>query len=120
MEGMISTLKVNYANMLSAAKKGFINATDLADYLTRKGMPFRDAYRITGEIVADASAKGETLDTLPLDYYKGRSSLFDADLYESIDLETCVRARISEGGTGPESVKKQIAHLKEFIENEHK
>lgn len=120
MEGMISTMKVNYANMLSAAKKGFINATDLADYLTRKGMPFRDAYRITGEIVAEAAMRGETLDTLPLEYYKGRSDFFEDDLYEAIELETCVRARVSEGGTGPESVKKQIEYFKEFIENERK
>lgn len=115
MAGMISTMTVHEDKMLLAAKQGFINATDLADYLTRKGMPFRDAYKLTGGIVADAIEKGETLDSLSFDYYKKLSPLFEEDLFDAIDLTTCIRTRISEGSTGYESLNKQIAYVKEFL-----
>ena len=114
---MVRTMKVKRENMYAAAQKGFINATDLADYLTKRGMPFRTAYKITGGIVADCIKKGEVLDTLPLEEYKKYSELFDSDVYGEISLENCVAKRISEGGTGPESVMAQIKLAEEFIEN---
>ncbi len=112
---MVKTMKVKRENMYAAAQRGFINATDLADYLTKRGMPFRTAYKITGGIVADCIKNGQVLDTLPLEEYKKYSELFDSDLYEEISLETCVSKRISEGGTGPHSVEAQIKLAEDFI-----
>ena len=112
---MIRTMKVKSENMYRAAQKGFINATDLADYLTKKGMPFRSAYKAVGEIVALCIKENTVLDELPLDTYKSYSPLFEEDLYKEISLETCVAKRISEGSTGPESVKRQIELTEEFI-----
>jgi argininosuccinate lyase len=112
-EGMVATMQANKENMLRAAQKGFINATDLADYLVKKGMPFRSAYKISGELVAECIDRGCVLETLPLESYKAKSDLFDADIYETIDLEVCVNKRISEGGTCVSSVEKQI----EFVRN---
>ena len=114
---MIATMKPLKENMLAAAKRGFINATDLADYLTKKGMPFRSAYKITGQIVAECIEKGVTLDELSIEEYKAHSDSFESDLYEEISLTTCVEKRISEGGTGYESVKKQIAIVDSFLAN---
>ncbi len=107
--GMISTMTVLKDNMKAAAQKGFINATDLADYLVKKGMPFRSAYKISGAIVADCIANGLVLETYPIEKYKAASELFDEDVYGEISLETCVAKRISEGGTSVASVEKQIA-----------
>ncbi len=107
--GMISTMTVLADNMKAAAQKGFINATDLADYLVKKGMPFRSAYKISGAIVADCIANGLVLETYPIGKYKAASELFEEDVYEEIRLETCVAKRISEGGTSVASVEKQIA-----------
>ena len=112
---MISTMKVHEAQMLLAAQKGFINATDLADYLVRKGLPFRTAYKISGSIVSRCIQDGAVLESLPLAVYREYSDLFDHDLYEAIDLRTCVEARISEGGTGPASVAKQISAVRAFL-----
>lgn len=109
---MLSEMKVNAENMLKAAKGGFINATDMADYLVRKGMPFRDAYHVSGSIVGECIKNGVTLDEVPIEKLKEYSQLFDEDVYEAIDLMTCVKKRISEGGTGPDSVAAQIAYLK--------
>ena len=105
---MINGMKVLKENMHIAAQKGFINATDLADYLVKKGLPFRSAYKISGTIVGDCIASGKVLESLTLEEYKKYSELFDSDLYEAISLETCVNKRISEGGTSPKSVEKQI------------
>ena len=113
---MIATMKVNRAAMYEAAQRGFINATDLADYLVKKGMPFRAAYKLVGKLVADCIAQGLVLESLPLAEYQARSSLFEADLYEAIKLETCVARRVSEGGTGAQSVRAQIAFLKQWLE----
>ena len=110
--GMIETLKANTANMKRAAQKGFINATDLADYLVKKGMPFRTAYKISGTLVALCIQNNTVLEELPLDTYRGYSDLFDEDLYDHIDLVTCVEKRISEGGTSTASVKAQINWVK--------
>lgn len=113
---MISTMKVLKENMRNAAARGFINATDCADYLVKKGMPFRDAYKITGTLVAQCIEKGLTLETLPLDDYKAMTGLFDEDVYQAINLETCVRERKSEGGPSPEAVKEQIVIAKKALE----
>ncbi|MBR3966263.1 MAG: argininosuccinate lyase [Clostridia bacterium] len=114
-DGMISTMKAIPENMKKAAQGGFINATDLADYLVKKGLPFRSAYKISGSIVAHCIAEKTVLEELPLEVYKSFSELFEADLYDEISLETCVRKRISEGGTSVESVEAQIKFVKEKI-----
>ena len=113
--GMISTMNVLKDNMATAAKKGFINATDLADYLVKKGMPFRSAYKISGSLVAKCIAENKVLEDLTLDEYKEFSEIFEDDLYGDIDLLTCVEKRISEGGTSPASVEKQIEYVKEAL-----
>ena len=112
---MLETMKVLDKNMYAAAQKGFINATDLADYLVKKGMPFRTAYKHVGEIVAYCIKNGLVLETLPIEKYKEFDGLFDSDLYSEISLETCVSKRISAGGTGEASVNEQIKYLTEFI-----
>ena len=116
---MIRTMKVKSENMYLAAQRGFINATDLADYLTKRGMPFRTAYKTVGSIVSDCIAAGKVLEDLSLEAYKAYSELFDQDLYEEISLKTCVSKRISEGATGFASVEKQIKDFKIFL-NEKK
>ena len=113
---MLASLKTHKDAMYQAAQRGFINATDLADYLTRKGMPFRTAYKLTGRLVADCVAKGQVLENIPLEYYQALSPLFGADVYEAIDLHTCVERRTSEGGTGRASVLSQIAYLRSLPE----
>ena len=112
---MIATMRVNRENMYKAAQGGFINATDLADYLVRKGLPFRSAYKIVGQIVAECIAKKTVLDELPLEAYKAHSELFDNDLYHDISLETCVEKRISAGGTCIASVNAQLKAIREFL-----
>ena len=113
--GMIATLKANTQNMKRAAQTGFINATDLADYLVKKGMPFRSAYKIAGQLVALCIEKNTVLEELPLSTYKEYSPLFDEDLYGEIDLAACVEKRISEGGTSVASVEAQIAYVQEVL-----
>ena len=113
--GMIATLTANRENMLKAAQKGFINATDLADYLVKKGMPFRSAYKISGQLVALCIRENTVLEELSLDVYKSYSPLFEQDLYPEIDLKTCVEKRISQGGTSVASVQAQIAYVKEIL-----
>jgi len=113
--GMIATMTANCENMKSAAQRGFINATDLADYLVRKGMPFRSAYKISGALVAYCIQNGTVLEDLPLETYREYSDLFDEELYPAIDLMNCVERRISEGGTSVDSVKKQIEFVKKNL-----
>ena len=115
---MIETMTVIKENMRNAAAKGFINATDCADYLVKKGMPFRDAYKITGTLVAECINKGLTLETLPLEEYKKLSELFDEDVYKAISLEECVNQRKSFGGPAPEAVAEQIKSVRKILENE--
>ena len=105
---MLDTMKTLPANMRRAAAKGFINATDCADYLTKKGMPFRDAYKLTGCMVSDCISKDKTLEELTLDEFKGYSALFENDIYDAIDLIKCCEGRTSYGGPSEASVKKQI------------
>ena len=113
--GMLSTLTARTENMKRAAQRGFINATDLADYLVKKGMPFRSAYKVSGALVAHCIANNTVLEELPLEFYKTQSDLFGADVYEAIDLKTCVEKRISVGGTSVASVKAQIAYVKDEL-----
>ena len=112
---MLATMKVNGKNTYRAAQKGFINATDLADYLVKKGMPFRAAYKIVGTIVAECIEKDCVLDNFPLSEYQKHSDLFAEDLYGEISLETCVNKRLSKGGASPQSVREQIAALKKVL-----
>ena len=109
---MVVVYQVKKDNMRRAASGGFINATDLADYLVGKGMPFRTAYKISGALVAHCIAVGTTLEELPLSKYLEYSELFDAGVYDAIDLDACVRRRVSEGGTSPESVRAQVASMR--------
>ena len=112
---MIATMRVIKENTYKAAQKGFINATDLADYLTKKGMPFRTAYKIVGQIVAECITKDLVLDTFPLEDYQKYSPLFGDDLYTEISLETCVSKRNSAGGASAASVRAQVAHVRELL-----
>jgi argininosuccinate lyase len=114
---MIRTMKVKSENMYRAAQKGFINATDLADYLTKKGMPFRSAYKVTGSIVSDCIRRGIVLEDMAIDEYKNYSELFSDDLYEEISLKTCVAKRISEGATGYKSVEIQLEGFNQFLKD---
>ena len=115
---MLATMRVLPDNMRKAAGKGFINATDLADYLVKKGMPFRTAYKKVGEIVAYCIDNGLILETVPMEKYKELDPLFDNDLYNEISLDTCVEKRISAGGTGAASVEKQLEYITEFLAND--
>jgi argininosuccinate lyase len=115
---MVATMTANTANMRLAAQKGFINATDLADYLVKKGLPFRSAYKISGQLVALCIRENTVLEDLPLDTYQQYSDLFDTDLYEAIDLMVCVEKRISKGGTSVASVEAQINYVKEVLAND--
>ena len=108
-------MKVNAKNTYLAAQKGFINATDLADYLTKRGIPFRSAYKIVGTIVGKCVKENITLDEVSLDEYKTYSDIFDTDLYDEISLETCVRKRISKGSTGYDSVNEQINYVEGLL-----
>ncbi len=113
--GMVRTMSVRADNMKRAAQTGFINATDLADYLVKKGLPFRSAYKISGQIVARCIADGLVLETMPLAVYKEYSDLFEEDVFTEIALDTCVEKRISEGGTSVGSVEAQIQYVKEKL-----
>ena len=108
---MLETMKSRPDNMKKAAQGGFINATDLADYLVKKGMPFRSAYKISGQLIAACIRSGCVLEELPLEEYRRYSDLFEADLYEEIDLLTCVQKRISMGGTCVASVEQQLRYV---------
>ena len=111
--GMISSVQVLPENMKKAAQGGFINATDLADYLVRKGLPFRDAYKISGQIVSDCISRQLVLEKYPLEDYQKHSPLFEEDVYQAIDLLTCVETRISAGGPSKDSLQKQITYVRE-------
>ncbi len=112
---MLATMRVNKENMRAAAAKGFINATDCADYLVKKGLPFRDAYKITGTLVARCIELNTTLEVLPLEEYKKLCDTFENDVYEAISLDTCVNMRKVPGGPAPESVMMQIEYIRAFF-----
>ena len=112
---MVDTMTVLPQNMRTAASKGFLNATDCADYLTKKGMPFRDAYKISGKLVYLCTEKNCTLEDLSLTELKKLSPLFAPDVYEAIRLDTCVSQRKSYGGPAVEQTSMQIAAIETFI-----
>ena len=110
--GMIATMTVHTDTMRQAAQTGFLNATDLADYLVGKGLPFRTAYKISGEIVSYCIQNGALLENLPIETYHQFSDRFDTDVYAAVDLDACVRRRTSAGGTSVSSVEEQIAYIR--------
>ena len=112
---MVDTLTVRPRDMAKAAAGGFINATDCADYLVKKGLPFREAYMIVGRLVNLCIKTGDTLDTLTLRDFRAISGLFDTDVYQALALKTCVNGRKVYGGPAKESVEKQIALIEEFV-----
>ena len=114
---MFRTMTVLKGNMRKAAAKGFINATDCADYLVKKGMPFRDAYKITGTLVARCIELDTTLEDLDIKEYRKLIDVFDEDVYKAINLETCVMQRNVDGGPAPEAVARQIEQLKAELRN---
>ena len=114
---MFRTMTVLKGNMRKAAAKGFINATDCADYLVKKGMPFRDAYKITGTLVARCIELDTTLEDLDIKEYRKLTDVFDEDVYKAINLETCVMQRNVDGGPAPEAVARQIEQLKAELRN---
>ncbi len=115
---MLETMKVLPDNMRAAAAKGFINATDCADYLVGKGLPFRDAYKAAGELVALCIDKGLTLETLPLEEYQTICGLFDTGVYDAISLSACVSRRTVDGGPAPQCVMKEAAALEAWLKQE--
>ena len=112
---MLATMRTLPANMRRAAAKGFINATDCADYLTKKGMPFRDAYKLTGSMVSACIAAEKTLEELTLKEFKAYSPLFEKDVYDAIDLVKCCEGRKSYGGPAAMSVNRQIADAEAIL-----
>ena len=112
---MLETMKVLPQNMRKAAAGGFINATDCADYLVKKGLPFRDAYKATGELVAKCIEMNLTLETLPLEEYKKISDIFDEGVYEAIGLEKCAYERSPIGGPSPDNVRTEVERVKEMV-----
>ena len=112
---MVDTLTVRPRDMAKAAAGGFINATDCADYLVKKGLPFREAYMIVGRLVNLCIRTGDTLDTLTLKDFRAVSGLFDVDVYNALALRTCVNGRKVYGGPARESVEKQISLIETFV-----
>lgn len=112
---MLATAHALPKNMRDAAGKGFINATDCADYLTKKGMPFRDAYRVIGALVSYCQDQGKVLETLSMEEYKQASDLFEDDIFEEISLDTCVKKRMVVGGPAPAIVKAHIVRVQEKL-----
>ena len=119
MAGMLPGMKARRDNMRRAASEGFINATDLADYLVAKGLPFRSAYKISGALVGKCIREGKTLETLSLAEYREASPLIEDDVYTHIDLGVCVQKRTSAGGTGVQSVERQIGAVRSRLEQDY-
>jgi len=112
---MLDTLVLREKTMRKAASGGFINATDCADYLVKKGLPFRDAYGIVGRLVNMCIQTGENLETLTLKDFRAISGAFDEDVYKALELKTCVNGRKVFGGPAREAVEEQIARIKAFV-----
>lgn len=115
---MVDVMEVNEQNMYESAKQGYVNATDLADYLVVKGMPFRDAYNVSGKVVSYCIGRGCALEELPLEEFKQFSPLIDADVHQRLSLHTCVERRNSAGGTSCASVRQQIEYIRNVIDNQ--
>lgn len=116
---MIQKMKINAKRTYQAASNGFSSATDMADYLVKKGMPFRDAHRVVGQTVRYCADNEKTFNDLTLEEFKAQSDLFEDDIFEAISLEECVNARRSYGGTSPEAVKVQMEHAAAFLDKAH-
>ncbi len=114
---MVETMTVNKDNMYNAAKKGFMNATDAADWLVKQGVPFRDAHAVIGQLVLYSINNNKSLDELTLDEYKAVSDVFTEDIYNAISLETCVNTRVVDGGPSEKYIKKLIEINKNAIDN---
>lgn len=112
---MVDVMIVNKEAMYESATKGYVNATDLADYLVTKGMPFRDAYNVSGKVVSYCLGRGCALEELPIEEYKMFSELVEEDVHDRLSLRTCVERRNSAGGTSPASVRKQIEYIRSVI-----
>jgi argininosuccinate lyase len=112
---MVDVMEVNEERMYESAKQGYINATDLADYLVVKGMPFRDAYNVSGRTVSYCLGKGCPLEDLSLEEFRQFSNMIDEDIYKRLELKTCVERRNSAGGTSPESLRRQIDYIRSVI-----
>ena len=115
MEKMLQTAVFNADKMLASTKSGYLNATDLADYLTQKGIPFRDAYKLSGEIVSYCISEGKTIEELTLAELKNFNNLFEQDIYKAIDIKEIVNKRNSAGGTAPQAVKESLEKLKKRL-----
>ena len=114
--GMIDTMKFNKSAMESSAKNGFTNATDAADYLVNRGVPFRDAHGIIGQLVLLCIDKEISLDELPLDEYRKISSVFDEDVYEAISMKTCVEKRNTIGAPGEKAMQQIITANARYLQ----
>ena len=114
--GMLSTMKLRKGRMLDGAKGGFTNATDVADYLVKKGLPFRDAHAVVGKMVAYCLDKDTVIDALTMDEFKTFSDIFENDVYDAISLETCVNMRKIVGGPAKETMSKIIEQYKNNLE----
>ena len=114
-EGMVATMKVNSESMRKGASGGFTNATDGADYLVKKGMPFRDAHAVIGKLVFYAISQDKSLEELTLEEFRQFSDIFDEDVYEAISVETCVSCRNIIGGPAKEAMEKTISQAKEIL-----
>ena len=118
--GMVGTMRFNKKNMEESAKLGFTNATDAADYLVKKGMPFRDAHSVIGRLVLFCIEKNCAIDDLTLEELQSISDVFEADIYEAISLKTCVEKRLTTGAPGPQQMKNVIAIYHKYLEEEEK
>jgi argininosuccinate lyase len=116
--GMLSTIRFNKERMEDSAKNGFTNATDAADYLVGKGVPFRDAHGIVGQLVLFCIEQNKSLDDMTLEEYQAISPVFEADIYEAISLETCVNKRMTIGAPGQEVMKQVLKEYQDYLEKE--
>ena len=116
-DGMLATMKFQYSVMEKSAMKGFTNATDAADYLVNKGVPFRDAHSIIGQLVLYCIEKGKAIDELEIEELKAISPVFDTDVYEAVSLKTCVEKRLTAGAPGEKAMREAIRLEREFLEN---
>ena len=113
--GMMKTMTFNADVMEESAKKGFTNATDAADYLVKKGVPFRDAHSIVGRLVLKCVDEGRALDDLSIEEFRKESDVFDKDIYDAISMKTCVSSRLTKGAPGRERMSEAIAYYKEYL-----
>ena len=114
---MLDTATFRVQTLREAVSKGFINATDCADYMVKKGLPFRSAYKVVGQLVAYCIANQKTLETLTLEEYQNADPIFESDVYAAIDPDTCVAGRACYGGPAPDCVRQQIADMRKYTQD---